>query len=78
MFADASVPAEIHRSACCSPAMLTRAMHRRAGRELSDEDVAIARVIGDVWFSALMAGSPAAPAPRGHRPMDVAVRLLLR
>ena len=34
--------------------MLTRAMHPGKD-ELTDEDVAIARVIGDVWLSALVA-----------------------
>src|SRR5688500_7940403 len=55
MFADASVSAEIHHVGMLLTAQLTRAMRTLAeGEEPTDEDIAIARVIGDVWLSALM------------------------
>src|SRR6186997_834119 len=53
MFADASVQAEIHNVGMLLTRMLTRAMHP-GQTELTDDDVAIARVIGDVWLSALV------------------------
>jgi hypothetical protein len=61
--------------------MLTRAMHpdRTELAEHTEEDVAVARVIGDVWLSALM-GWVTGRTGAGDvgRRMDVAVRLLLR
>ena len=58
--------------------MLTRAMHP-GKTELTDEDVAIAKVIGDVWLSALV-GWVTGRTTAGDvtRQMDVAVGLLLR
>src|SRR6478672_5870260 len=53
MFADASVRDEIHAVGVLLTTMLTRAMHPDRA-EATDEDVAIARVIGDVWLSALV------------------------
>ncbi|MFL6003830.1 MAG: TetR family transcriptional regulator, partial [Nocardioides sp.] len=50
MFADASVQNEIHHVGMLLTSMLTRAMHP-GKTELTEEDVAIARVIGDVWLS---------------------------
>jgi AcrR family transcriptional regulator len=78
MFADASVKKEILAVGMLVTTMLTRAMH--PGRtELTEEDVAIARVIGDVWLSALV-GWVTGRTGAGDidKRMDVAVRLLLR
>jgi AcrR family transcriptional regulator len=78
MFADASVQAEIHSVGILLTQMMTRAMHP-AQTELTDEDVAIARVIGDVWLSALVAwvtGRSTAAETGQH--METAVALLLR
>jgi hypothetical protein len=78
MFADASVQSEIHHVGMLLTSMLTRAMH--PGKpELTDEDVAIARVIGDVWLSALVGWVTGRTSTDDvTRQMDVAVRLLLR
>ena len=66
-----------HRRHAPDP-MLTRAMH--PGRtELTDDDVAIARVIGDVWLSALVGwvtGRTSAADTAAQ--MEKAVHLLLR
>jgi AcrR family transcriptional regulator len=78
MFADASVKTEILAVGMLVTTMLTRAMHPGQG-EVSEDDVAVARVIGDVWLSALVGwvtGRTSA-GDVGKR-MDVAVRLLLR
>ncbi|MEJ7831960.1 MAG: TetR family transcriptional regulator, partial [Nocardioides sp.] len=54
MFADASVANEIHSVGMLMTSMLTRAMHPdQPDHELTEDDIAIARVIGDVWLSAL-------------------------
>jgi TetR/AcrR family transcriptional regulator, cholesterol catabolism regulator len=79
MFADASVAAEIHQVGMLLTSMLTRAMHPEGQHELTEEDVAIAQVIGDVWLSALVGwvtGRTSA-AETGQR-IEVAVKLLLR
>ena len=79
MFADASVAAEIHSVGMLLTAMLTRAMHPDDAHEPTDEDVAIARVIGDVWLSALVAwvtGRSTAAETGAH--LETAVGLLLR
>ena len=78
MFADASVRNEIHTVGMLLTTMLTRAMHPDR-TEVNDDDVAIARVIGDVWLSALVGwvtGRTSAAETAQH--MEVAVRLLLR
>ena len=78
MFADASVRNEIHTVGMLLTTMLTRAMHPDR-TEVTDEEVAIARVIGDVWLSALVGwvtGRTSAAETAQH--MEVAVRLLLR
>jgi TetR/AcrR family transcriptional regulator, cholesterol catabolism regulator len=78
MFADASVQSEIHHVGMLLTSMLTRAMHP-GEPELTDEDVAIARVIGDVWLSALVGWVTGRTSTDDvTRQMDVAVRLLLR
>jgi AcrR family transcriptional regulator len=78
MFADGSVAHEIHSVGMLMTSMLTHAMHPGA-TELSEDDVAIARVIGDVWLSALVAwvtGRSTAAETGAH--MENAVHLLLR
>jgi AcrR family transcriptional regulator len=78
MFADASVQAEIHNVGMLLTRMLTRAMHP-SQTELTDDDVAIARVIGDVWLSTLVGwvtGRTSAADTAAQ--MEKAVHLLLR
>ncbi len=78
MFADSSAQAEIHQVGIALSKMLTHAMHPDRATLLED-DVAIARVIGDVWLSALVAwvtGRSTDEETAAH--MDRAVRLLLR
>ena len=78
MFADASVQAEIHTVGMLLTRMLTRAMHP-GQTELTDDDIAIARVIGDVWLSALVGwvtGRTSAADTAAQ--MEKAVHLLLR
>ena len=78
MFADASVATEIHTVGMQLSTMLTKAMDPERTQP-TDDDVAIARVIGDVWLSALMAwvtGRSTAPETAQH--METAVRLILR
>ena len=78
MFADATVQAEIHTVGMLLTRMLTRAMHP-GKEELTDEDVAIAKVIGDVWLSALVGWvTGRTTAEDVGAQMDVAVGLLLR
>jgi TetR/AcrR family transcriptional regulator, cholesterol catabolism regulator len=77
MFADASVQNEIHHVGMLMTSMLTRAMHP-GQTELTDEDVAIAKVIGDVWLSALVGWvTGRTTSDDVTQQMDVAVRLLL-
>jgi AcrR family transcriptional regulator len=82
LFADRSVQQEIAVVDGLVTTMLTRAMDpsRRPGTvAASDEDVEIARVIGDVWLSALMGwvtGRSTFEAATAR--IDRAVRLLLR
>ena len=78
MFADASVQAEIHNVGMLLTRMLTRAMHP-GQTELTDDDIAIARVIGDVWLSTLVGwvtGRTSAADTAAQ--MEKAVHLLLR
>ena len=79
MFADASVASEIHDVGMLMTSMLTHAMDPERTSEVTDDDVAIARVIGDVWLSALVAwvtGRSTAADTAQH--METAVRMLLR
>ncbi|MFC7496203.1 MULTISPECIES: TetR family transcriptional regulator [unclassified Nocardioides] len=79
MFADASVAAEIHQVGMLLTSMLTRAMHPEGHDELTEEDVAIARVIGDVWLSALVGWvTGRSTAAETGQQIEVAVKLLLR
>lgn len=80
MFADASVKNEIHVVGMLLTSMLTRAMGTHPdGGEPTEEEIAIARVIGDVWLAALV-GWVTGRTSAGDvtESMDVAVRLLLR
>lgn len=82
MFADKSVADEIHVVGMQLTSMLTRAMQGSAyveGAAPTDEDVAIARVISDVWLSALVSwvtGRASAAEVGDH--IETAVRLVLR
>ena len=78
MFADKSVAQEIHVVGMLLTRMLTRAMHPGSD-DISDDDIAIARGIGDMWLSALVAwvtGRSTAEETAAH--MERAVRLILR
>ena len=81
MFADSSVTNEIHVVGMAMTSIVTHAMHGGVPGEgeLTDDDVAIARVIGDVWLSALVAwvtGRSTAAETAAH--MEKAVHLILR
>ena len=79
MFADASVAAEIHQVGRLLTSMVTRAMHPEDRDEVSEEDVQIARVIGDVWLSALVGWvTGRTSAAETGQQVEVAVKLLLR
>ena len=81
MFADSSVSNEIHVVGMAMTSIVTHAMHGGVPAEgaLTDQDVAIARVLGDVWLSALVAwvtGRSTAAETAAH--METAVHLILR
>ncbi|WP_235535989.1 TetR family transcriptional regulator [Nocardioides sp. Root190] len=81
MFADSSVANEIHVVGMAMTSIVTHAMHGGVPAEdaVTDEDIAIARVIGDVWLSALVAwvtGRSTAAETASH--METAVHLILR
>jgi TetR/AcrR family transcriptional regulator, cholesterol catabolism regulator len=80
MFADASVADEIHLVGIKLTAMITHAIDGTdEAREPTTEDMAIVRVIGDVWLSALMGWvTGRTSADDVTKSMDVAVKLLLR
>jgi TetR/AcrR family transcriptional regulator, cholesterol catabolism regulator len=76
MFADPSAAAEVAAVARLMERMLTRAMH---DGEPSADDIAIARVIGDVWLSNLVAWvTRRASANDVSNQLELAARLLLR
>ncbi len=76
MFADPSAAAEVNAVARLMERMLTRAMHEG---EPSADDIAIARVIGDVWLSSLVAWvTRRASADDVSNQLELAARLLLR
>ena len=76
MFADPSAAAEVNTVATLMEDMLTKAMHD--GEPTADER-AIARVIGDVWLSNLVAWvTRRASASDVASHLEVAARLLLR
>jgi len=76
MFADPSAAAEVNTVARQMELMFTRAMH---DGEPSADDVAIARVIGDVWMSNLVRWvTRRASADDVSSHLELAARLLLR
>ncbi len=83
MFADASVANEIHVVGMHVTKLLMRAMDDpdKPTEEIepTEEDIAIAKVIGDVWLASLVQWvTGRASAVDVSKSMDVAVRLLLR
>lgn len=79
MFADASVAAEIHQVGMLLTSMVTRAMYPTGHDEVTEEDVQIARVIGDVWLSALVGWvTGRTNALQTGQQIEIAVKLLLR
>jgi AcrR family transcriptional regulator len=76
MFADPSAAAEVNTVARLMEHMLTSAMHE--GEPTTDE-IAIARIIGDVWLSSLVAWvTRRASADDVSNQLELAARLLLR
>jgi TetR/AcrR family transcriptional regulator, cholesterol catabolism regulator len=76
MFADPSAAVEVNTVAQQMTRMFTRAMH---DGEPSVDDIAIARVIGDVWLSNLVAWvTRRASADDVSSRLELAARLLLR
>ncbi|HTV99969.1 MAG TPA: cholesterol catabolism transcriptional regulator KstR [Streptosporangiaceae bacterium] len=76
MFADPSAAAEVNAVARLMEQILTRAMH---DGEPSADDKAVARVIGDVWLSNLVAWvTRRASADDVSNHLELAARLLLR
>jgi AcrR family transcriptional regulator len=76
MFADPSAAAEVNAVANQMVRMFTRAMH---DGEPSADDIAIARVIGDVWLSNLVAWvTRRATTDDVSSRLELAARLLLR
>ncbi|MGN6129099.1 MAG: cholesterol catabolism transcriptional regulator KstR [Nocardioidaceae bacterium] len=82
MFADASVATEIHVVGRLVTRMLMSAMRdpsETERREPTEEELAIVKVIGDVWLASLVQWvTGRASADDVAKSMDVAVRLLLR
>jgi AcrR family transcriptional regulator len=76
MFADPSAATEVNTVARQMVTMFTKAMH---DGEPSADDIAIARVIGDVWLSNLVAWvTRRASADDVSSRLELAARLLLR
>jgi TetR/AcrR family transcriptional regulator, cholesterol catabolism regulator len=76
MFADSSAAAEVNAVARLMEQMLTKAMH---DGEPSSDDKAIARIIGDVWLSNLVAWvTRRASADDVTNHLELAAGLLLR
>ena len=79
MFADSSAAAEIHHVGMLMTSMLTHAMDPERVDPVTDDDVAVARVIGDVWLSALVAWvTGRSTAAETAERMETAVGMLLR
>lgn len=81
MFADSAVANEIHAVGMSMTSIVTHALHGTVpdSDAITEENVVVARVIGDVWLSALMAwvtGRSSAPETAHH--METAIRLILR
>ncbi len=78
MFADPSAASEVNAVAAIMDQILTGAMHPGDGEPTADER-AIARVIGDVWLSNLVAWvTRRASANDVANQLELAARLLLR
>jgi len=76
MFADPSAAAEVNTVAALMERILVRAMHEG---EPTADDAAIARIIGDVWLSSLVAWvTRRASANDVTSHLELAARLLLR
>jgi hypothetical protein len=76
MFADTSAAAEVDHVGKLLERMFTKAMHEG---EPTDEDKAIARVVGDVWLSNLVAWvTRRASATDVATRLELTVRLLLK
>jgi AcrR family transcriptional regulator len=80
MFADASASSEVDTVATLIERMFTRALHGEDSTdEPTDEDRAIARVIGDVWLSNLVAWvTRRASAGDVAERLELTVRLLIQ
>jgi AcrR family transcriptional regulator len=82
MFADSTVAGEIHVVGLRLTTMLSRALQGAdfvEGAEPTDREIAVARVVSDVWLSALVAwvtGRSTADEVADH--LDTAVHMLLR
>ncbi|MBO0803610.1 MAG: cholesterol catabolism transcriptional regulator KstR [Nocardiopsaceae bacterium] len=76
MFADPSAAAEVNEVASLLERMLTRAIHEG---QPTPEESAVARIIGDVWLSNLVAWvTRRASANDVSEHLELAVRLLVR
>jgi AcrR family transcriptional regulator len=81
MFADTSAAAEVDHVGKLMERMFTRAMHGdvASGDEPTEEDKAVARVVGDVWLSNLVAWvTRRASATDVATRLELTVRLLLK
>ena len=83
MFADSTVAAEIHAVGVQMTRALTRAMSDPgtpySDHEPTEEELAIAKVIGDVWLASLVQWvTGRSSAEDVNKSIDMAVRLLLR
>ena len=77
MFADPSAATEVNAVARLMEGILSRAIHE--GEEPSADEAAIARIIGDVWLSNLVAWvTRRASANDVQEHLELAVKLLLR
>ena len=82
MFADSSVLGEIHQVGMSLTTMISRAIQGDAyveGKQPTDEEISLARVISDVWLAALVSwttGRTTADEVDDH--LESAVRLILR
>jgi len=81
MFADSSVKNEIESVGMSMTSIVTHAMRGKDADadQITDDDIAIARVLGDVWLSALVAwvtGRSTAAETAAH--IETAVGLVLR
>lgn len=80
MFADSSVATEIHAVGMTMTSFVAHAMREDDDKsDFSDDEIAVARVLGDIWLSALVSwvtGRTTADETAAH--METAVRLILR